>query len=140
VGQAAALQIGTEPFPGFHLRRFLGRGSFGEFWQVEAPDQTASVLKFLPCDCRAKTPQETRSLQAIRHPFHLNLVRVHNPWRAPGYLVLAMELADGTFQAAFARPLCREYVGALLNQAAAALDFLNINDQEFETLCSSAWA
>ena len=83
--------------PGYRLRRFLGRGAFGEVWEADGPGEPVA-LKFLRCANGSRPAQETRSLETVRRLTHPNLVQVRNIWAASGYLVVAMELADGTLQ------------------------------------------
>jgi serine/threonine-protein kinase len=132
VDNASLLHIGLEPYPGYRLRRFLGRGSFGEVWEAYTPDNRTIALKFLPCDSSTRASQETRSIQAIRHLRHPNLVRIENTWCFAGYLVVAMELAQGSLQdlfeshrREFGTPMDPGLLIPLLAQAATALDFLN---------------
>jgi serine/threonine protein kinase len=89
-------------------------------------------LKFLPC-ARGQGPvQELRSLQMIRQLHHPQLTRIDRVWCAPGCLVVAMELADGSladlldvYRADLGTALPADHLCPLLTQAAAALDFLN---------------
>src|SRR5947209_5466881 len=87
---------GLEPLPGYRLRHLLGRGSFGEVWEAEAPAEQAVALKFLPCDRSDTASEENRSIQMVRQLSHPNLVEIDNVWCYPGYLIVSMELADGT--------------------------------------------
>jgi serine/threonine-protein kinase len=71
-------------------------------------------------------------LQTVRRLLHPNLLRIDRVWCHLGYIVIAMELADGTLadlQATYrsqgAGALIPEHACLLLSQAAAGLDFLN---------------
>jgi serine/threonine protein kinase len=132
IPQAPLLRPGLEPLPGYRLRLLLGRGSFGEVWEAEALSDRSVALKFLPCDHSAAASEENRSIQMVRHLEHPNLIQIDNVWCYPGYLVVSMELADGTLQDLFeayrakcATAIIPEHLCSLLVQAAAALDFLN---------------
>ena len=129
---AVPLEAGLEPFPGYHLRRLLGFGSFAEVWEAEAADGGRVALKFLPAERQNATPGELRSLQAVRQLLHPNLIRIGRVWCHLGYIVIAMELADGSladllasYHAERGTAVLPEHVCLLLSQAAAALDFLN---------------
>jgi serine/threonine protein kinase len=68
----------------------------------------------------------------VRQLSHPNLVQIYDVWCHPGYLVVSMELADGTLHDLYEayRAKCRtaiipEHLCLLMAQAAAALDFLN---------------
>ncbi len=118
--------------PGYTLRRLRGRGGFGEVWEAEADGGRPVALKFLPCPQGQGAPQELRSIQMVRDLPHPHLTRLEKVWCAPGYLVVAMELADGSLadlydvcQAEVGTPLPPDHLCPLLAQAARALDFLN---------------
>jgi serine/threonine-protein kinase len=110
-------------------------------WQATRDDGQVLALKFLPADSQAAAAQEIRSLQAIRHLNHPHLLRIEQIWSAAGYLVIAMELAEGSlldllqiYETEFQGGIFAEHLCFFLAQAAAALDFLNarqhlINDQ-----------
>src|ERR1700734_1411814 len=87
---------GLEPFPGYRLVKFLGRGGWGEVWEAHQPDGTAVALKFLPCDSTLSTAQEIRNLQSIRQLRHPHLIDIHRIWCYNGHVVIAMELAEGS--------------------------------------------
>jgi serine/threonine protein kinase len=132
VGHAVPLEIGLEPFPGHRLIELLGRGSFAEVWKARASDGRIVALKFLEADLSRSTPAEIRSLQAVRELRHPKLVHTDRVWCHLGYIVISMELADGSLGDLFdvhmaeeARPLGVEHVLFFLSQAADALDFLN---------------
>lgn len=132
VGSPAPLHYGMEPFPGYRLDSCLGRGSFGEVWKASTPTGRPVALKFLPCEAESAISREIRSLQKVRPLRHPNLIRIDQVWCHLGYVVIAMELADGSLHdvldvqqeqgtPALEGPLVCHY----LAQAAAALDFLN---------------
>ena len=92
----AVLEAGLVPFPGCHLRRRLGSGSFGEVWEAVGSRKELLALKFLPCDGKNTVAREIRSVQAISNLRHPYLIRIDRIWCFQRYLVIAMELADGT--------------------------------------------
>jgi serine/threonine protein kinase len=129
---AAPLHSGLEPFPGYRLRQFLGGGGFGEVWEADAPPNAVVALKFLPCGDDARASYESRGIQMVCQLRHPHLVRMDKVWCFQGYLVVAMELADGSlhdlleaYQTELKTPIPPGYVCFLLGQAAGALDFLN---------------
>jgi serine/threonine protein kinase len=126
------LVIGAEPYPGYHLVKFLGRGGWGAVWKATTPDGKTAALKFMPSDSPLAAVQEVRALQNIRQLHHPNMLRMENIWSCEGYLVLAMELADGSlhdlldvYYTELNAPIPPDHVCFFLSQAAAAIDFLN---------------
>lgn len=123
---------GKPLWEGYRLRRLRGRGGFGEVWEAETDDGIPVALKFLRCDDNFSSPKELRNIQAISKLKHPNLLRTERVWAGQGFLVVSMELADGSL--ADALDVCRTEFGAgmpqdivceYLKQAACALDFLN---------------
>jgi serine/threonine protein kinase, bacterial len=134
---AAPLEQGMEPYPGYQLRRRRGRGGFAEVWEAVGKDGSVVALKFLPFANGSATPHEVRAIEAIRTLHHPNLIRVERVWCQPGYIVVAMELAEASlldlfklYQSEFGTPIHPEYVCELLGQAASALDFLNTRQHD----------
>jgi serine/threonine protein kinase, bacterial len=128
---AEPLQKDMVPFPGYCLRRPLGRGGFGEVWEAQTTDGGHTALKFLPLS-GASAQREVRSIQAVRQLCHPNLVRIDRVWCQPGFIVVAMERAEASlldlldvYQTEFGTPVAGEHARHLLGQAATALDFLN---------------
>jgi serine/threonine protein kinase len=126
------LNAGLEPFPGYRLCQFLGRGSWGEVWKAIKPNGQPIALKFLTCESTQAAAQEIRALQAIRQLHHPNLIRIDQVWCHLGYVIIGMELAEGSladllevYRTEFGRPMVAEHVLHYLGQIAAALDFLN---------------
>ncbi len=126
------LERGAEPFPGYRLRRLLGRGSFGQVWEAQTAPNHSVAIKFLPCANSRKAIQESRSNLTVRQLRHPHLIHIDNVWCCPGYLAVAMELADGTlqdladiYQGETGVPIPTDHLCPLLAQAADALDFLN---------------
>ncbi len=138
---STSLVPGTEPFPGYALTRPLGRGGWGEVWHARRPNNQQVALKFIACDAQFSAAQEIRGLQAIRTLRHPNLIVIDQVWCWSGYIVIAMELADGSmmdllqvYQTEFGACIYPEHLCYYLGQAGAALDFLNtrqhmLNDQ-----------
>ncbi|MFN4259110.1 MAG: serine/threonine-protein kinase [Gemmataceae bacterium] len=132
VSHAEALYPGMQPYPGYQLRQLLGRGGFGEVWEAQTNDGSLIALKFLPCSSNLAASKEIRSIQAIRQLRHPNLVRIDQVWCQRGYIVVAMELAEGSLLDLFdayrnemGTAIPPEQVCLYLTQVASALDFLN---------------
>ena len=139
MGRAFHLQPGEEPFPGFTLHLPLGRGGSGEVWEALGPDGTPVALKFIKCKNSALATKEVRSFQALSQLYHPNLLRVFEVFLQSDYLVIAMELAEGSLTDlldAFANDcgtaVQPELACEYLSQAATALDFLNSYRHEHE--------
>jgi serine/threonine protein kinase len=121
-----------EPYPGYQLRRRLGRGGFADVWEASAGPTDTVALKFLPCANSRATTTEVRSIQMVRGLPHPNLIAIDRVWCLPGYIVIAMERADASlldlldlYETEFGTPVAAEHACHLLGQAALALDFLN---------------
>ena len=126
------LEAGLEPYPGYRLEQFLARGSFGEVWEARTADGKAVALKFLACKNTTGAATENQANQIVRQLRHPNLIRIYNVWSQPGYLVVAMELAEGSlhdlltaYHTEHQTPIPRAEVCRLLTQAAVGIDFLN---------------
>ena len=126
------LTITADLHPGYRLRRLRGIGSFGEVWEAEKDSGGAVALKFLPKAGVGGAKQELRSIQVVQEACHDHLIRIDSVWCAGGFLVVAMELADGSladlldvYLGEFGAPLPPGHLLPLLTQAANALDFLN---------------
>lgn len=127
-----------EPYPGYRLRQLLGRGGFAEVWEAETGSGPLA-LKFLPCNSSLAAAKEIRSIQSIRQLAHPHLIRIHQVWTHLSYIVVAMELADGTlldlldaYRQEFTTPIPAQQVCIYLSQAAAAIDFLNSRQHDIE--------
>jgi serine/threonine protein kinase, bacterial len=132
VTQAVPLAPGMEPFPGYCLMRLLGRGGWGEVWKARHPKGACVALKFLPCDSQLTSAQEIRALQSIRQLHHPHLIRIDQIWCWSGFVVIEMELAEGSmldlldvYYQEVGTFIVAEHLCQYLSQAAAALDFLN---------------
>jgi serine/threonine protein kinase len=131
-----------EPYPGYHLRRFLGRGGCGEVWEAQKPDGRRVALKLMQCGANNAAAEEIRSIQLMRNLMHPNLLRVERVWAYRSYLVIAMELADicmdgllQAYQAKFDTPIAPEHVCLCLAQVAEVLDFCNRQQHQVNGQC-----
>jgi serine/threonine protein kinase len=118
--------------PGYQLRRPRGQGGFGQVWEAENDKGVPVALKFMQCNRDQGATQELRSIQVVKELSHTHLVRIDKVWCAADYLVVAMELADGSladlfelYRADLGTPFPPHHILPLLAQVAAALDFLN---------------
>src|SRR5438105_2839771 len=90
------LALSPDLHPGYHLCRLRGIGGFGEVWEAEKDTGGTVALKFLPCARGRSGVQELRSIQVVQELRHANLIQIDRVWCARGFLVVAMELADGS--------------------------------------------
>jgi serine/threonine-protein kinase len=128
---------GMEPFPGYRLRSPLGRGGFSEVWMADNPKGQRVALKFLAGDGRSSTTEELRALQTVRELRHPHLLRIEQVWCKAGFIVVAMELADGSlaglldvYRSEFGTPVDAQNACLWLGEAAEVLDFLNAPTHE----------
>jgi serine/threonine protein kinase, bacterial len=132
VVRGSTLRPGKDLCPGFELRRLRGRGGFGSVWEAVRDDGRQMALKFLPCGDNLPAAQEVRSIQLVRPLRHPNLVHIEQVSCSRGYVVVTMDLADGSlldlleaYETEFQTPLVPHDVCNYLGQVARALDFLN---------------
>ncbi len=118
---------------GYQLRRFLGRGAFGEVYEAEAPGGVAVAVKLIPRTLRAKEAErEEEALQvikALRHPYLLSLQAF---FTLPDRLVIVLELAErslsqrlGECQKAGHAGIPPAELVPYFREAAEALDYLH---------------
>jgi serine/threonine protein kinase, bacterial len=139
VNRVESLRAGTEPFPGYRLTRFLGRGAYGEVWESTRPGKDKVALKFLPCEQSVNATMEVKGLEAIRKLRHRNLLVVDQVWCNAGYIVLSMELAEGSlldllgvYLTEMGMPIVPKHLCHFLTQAAYAIDFCNTRQHLIE--------
>jgi serine/threonine-protein kinase len=142
VSSSVSLRPGKNLLEGYRLTRFLGQGGFGKVWETEGPAREKLALKFIRCGPDMAAPQEIRNILAVRALEHPNLIRVDRVWADRGYLVVVMELADGSLQELLSicrrdynTPVPPDYVCFYLGQAAGALDFLNATQHRVGATC-----
>lgn len=130
---------GKPLWSGYRLVRIRGKGGFGQVWEVDTADGERVALKFLQCGDHFAAAEEVRNIQRIRQLSHPNFVRIDKVWADRGYVVLAMELAEGSLadllnvaRDDFGGALPSDLVCEHLTQAARALDFLNERQHALE--------
>lgn len=124
------LRPGDEPVAGYRLVAPLGSGATGVVWEAVGPGGFPSALKFTRLG--PKRTHELASLDLVRGLRHAHLLPVFGAWEKDGYLVVGMELADGTLSDRLARAQRRGLPGIpfpelieYMAQAARGIDFLN---------------
>jgi len=141
---AADLQPGAEPIAGYRLTARLGAGGFGEVWKAQAPGGFDIALKFVSLAAQGKPGKrqagdsELRALEIIKNIHHPNLLTTFGAWQTSQFLIIAMELADGSLwdrfchfqeqeQAGIPRPELLDY----FEEAAKGIDYLNSAKLQF---------
>lgn len=127
------------PFPGLNLIQLRGRGGFAEVWEAENAQGERIAVKFMLSQNTTSSVKEMRIIQAVQKLRHRNLLRIADVWSIPDFIVVAMELADGSlfdlldvYQAEYGTALPATLVAGYLRQAALALDFLNTRRHVYE--------
>src|SRR6266849_11033128 len=91
------LSLSKDLHPGYELVRLRGVGGFGEVWEAEKENGRRVALKFLRCTgARGGAAMELRSLQIVQGLRHRHLIETDRVWCAGAFLMIAMELADGS--------------------------------------------
>lgn len=133
------LEAGTEPFPGLRLLQRLGRGGFGEVWEARDANKNRIAVKFMPCRNASSSVKEMKIIQSIQKLHHRNLLKIEHVMSIPDYIVVVMEVADGSlhdvldvYQAEYQTALGGQLTVSYLRGVAAALDFLNARRHTFE--------
>jgi serine/threonine protein kinase, bacterial len=132
VSETLPLQVGMEPYPGCKLRQPLGKGGFAEVWEGEEVKGHFLALKFIPSRDDMSTSREIKAIQAVRKLQHPGLIHIDNVLMNWGYIIVAMEVAEGSladlldaYREEFQSPILPEQVCYYLAQVADALDFLH---------------
>jgi serine/threonine protein kinase len=125
------ISVGREIVSGYRLVRRLGSGGFGEVWEATAPGGYRVALKVLRFDQQAGQV-EIKHLQHLKDIHHAHLLPVFGAWEIGGYLLLAMELADGTLSDHLKKHRTAGLQGIptsdlldLMYDAARGIDYLN---------------
>jgi len=133
------LEVGAEPMAGYRLRQKRGEGGFAEVWEATSPEGTLVALKFVNARLRDAF-REVRSIQSIGKLRHPHLIDVHQTWSLPGYVVVSMELGEGSLldlleacEHEFGTPLPVEDLLRYMEQAASAIDFLNARKHKMDS-------
>jgi serine/threonine protein kinase, bacterial len=133
------LEAGSVPFPGLRLIQLRGRGGFAEVWEAENSQGERIAVKFMASRNTTSSAKEMRIIQAVQRLSHRHLLHLSDVLSIPGYIVVAMELADGSlfdlldlYQAEYHTPLPSVLAAGYLRQAASALDFLNSRRHTFD--------
>ena len=126
------LEPGLDVASTYRLVEKLGQGGFAQVWEADAPDGRRLALKFLPCRKDLSAAKEVRAILAIRELNHPNLIAIDQILSGMGYIIIVMELADGSLLDLLYRYLDAtksairpELVCLYLTQAAQGIDFLN---------------
>src|SRR5437588_513503 len=115
---------------GYQQKRLLGRGAYGEVWHAEAPGGIDVAVKLIPRTLQTGEPEtELRALHLLKRLRHPCLLSLQAFFALDEWLVIVMELADGSLRERLRR--CRndglggvppEELLVYFREAAEALD------------------
>jgi serine/threonine-protein kinase len=132
------LEAGSEPLPGLELVQLRGRGGFAEVWEAMWGGNPIAV-KFMTSRNALSSSKEIRIIQTLQKLTHPHLIHIDRVWAVPGYIVVAMELADGSlfefmdaYQQEYQVPIHPNLLLSYMKQVAEALDFLNKHQHPYE--------
>lgn len=138
MSQRFQIEAGSEPFPGHRLVQPIGKGGFAEVWEAERAGERIA-LKFISSGTTTTTVKEIKSLQAVQKLSHPGIIQMEHITSIPGYIVISMELAEGSllelfdaFQVEFETPIELKLLLDYMLQAAEALDYMNSRQHCFE--------
>ncbi len=122
---------GQEPVRGYRLIRKVGVGRTGQVWKAAGPGGFPVALRLVAKRRPGVGPLD-RAISRMRQVRHANLLTTFGVWEIPGFLVVGMDLADGTvvdrFEAAIGGGLPGipfVELSAYLEQAARGADHLD---------------
>jgi formylglycine-generating enzyme required for sulfatase activity len=109
----------------------LGKGSFGEVWSAENASGFRAALKFVQLS-DGSAEVEAKALDIIKRLGHPNLVHTFDAQKIADFLVIFMELADGTLLDAInpgsnqeSPAVSRDQLLSYFEDAARAIDYLS---------------
>ena len=66
--------------PGYRIEKFLGRGQFGQVWQVEAPGGTSAAVKFIDLT-EGSSQKEYEGIKRVKQIRQANLMPITAIWQ-----------------------------------------------------------
>ena len=109
-------------------------------WEAVDKAGLGIALKFMESRNTTTSSRELRIVHAVQKLQHVNLLRLDRVWSIPDYIVVAMELADGSLLdmldaciTEYHAPLASDMLIAYVKQAAAGLDYLNGRRHSFDS-------
>ena len=116
----------------------LGKGAYGEVWKAVNASDFPVALKFIRLE-DGSVCDELRALTLLKKIRHCHLTAYHAAWQVGNWLLVDMELADGSLWDHFCALRDKGQIGlpveALLKymeEAAEAIDFLNEPHHQFD--------
>ncbi|MGB7347003.1 MAG: protein kinase [Pirellulaceae bacterium] len=82
--------------PGYRIEKFLGRGQFGQVWQVSAPGGTSAAVKFIDLADRS-SQKEYEGIKRVKQIRQANLMPITAIWQLDEFgKAIGLDLDQGT--------------------------------------------
>ncbi len=90
-------KAGFQFAPGFRIQKFLGRGQFGQVWQVVAPGGTVAAVKFIDLNA-GEGQKEYEGVKRVKQIRQANLMPITAIWKLDEHGKAIEEVPDAAIE------------------------------------------